>query len=131
MKYLGIDYGTKRVGIALSDMEGLLAYPHSVIAAEKDLHKVVLGIASREQVGTIVIGESHNFSGEPNPIMKKIIIFRDALTQETPLPVVFEPEVLTSQEAKRIQGENDLHDASAAAVMLQSYLDRVRGSTFG
>jgi putative Holliday junction resolvase len=131
MKYLGIDYGTKRVGIALSDREGLMAYPNVVLEANKNLADEVLNITKKEDVEVIVVGESNNFSGKPNPIMKRIHGFCAELSGKTTLSVVFEPEVLTSQEAKHIQGENDLHDASAAAVMLQSYLDRVRGSTFG
>lgn len=131
MKYLGIDYGTKNVGIALSDAEGLLAYPHSVIPAGADLPERVLGLAMKEEVGTIVVGESRDLSGKPNPLMAHIEKFITALKEKTDIPIILFPEVYSSQEAKHIQGENALHDASAAAVVLQSYLDSVRGFSFG
>jgi RNase H-fold protein (predicted Holliday junction resolvase) len=56
--------------------------------------------------------------------MKKITPFKEALEQALGLPVIFHTEVFTSQEAKLIQGENAMHDASAAAIILQSYIDR-------
>jgi putative Holliday junction resolvase len=131
MKYLGVDYGTKRVGIALSDGEGLMAYPHSVLPAGKDLVSTVLSLSQEEGVGRIVVGESNDLSGKPNPLMKDIRAFIRLLEEMSDISVVLYPEVYSSQEAKHIQGENALHDASAAAVVLQSYLDSVRGYDFG
>ncbi len=131
MKYLAVDYGTKRVGIALSDAEGLLAYPHSVLAAGKGLVQEVAELAKKEGIGTIVIGESRDLAGKPNPIMTKISAFSQELKKESTIPIVFENEVLSSQEADHAQGKDHLRDARAAAIILQSYLDRVRGYDFG
>lgn len=124
MKYLGIDYGTKRVGIATSDDEGRMAFPFRVIPNVRTLVDDVAAICAAERIDTIVMGESHNFQNQPNPLMKEIVPFVEELKEHTKLPVVFMPEVLSSQEAMHLQGDNDQNDSSAAAIVLQSYLDR-------
>ncbi len=142
MRYLGIDYGTKRIGLALSDIEGKMAFPYKVILTEDDATAVVTKMCNEEGVGEIVIGESKNFSGEPNPVMKKIEIFKMALEKITGLIVHFEPEFLTSSQAERrgeenadnnrrsgertrqIKVKNDMLDASSATIILQSYIDK-------
>ena len=124
MKYLAIDYGTKRVGIATSDDEGGMAFPFRVIPNTKTLVTDIGEICRSERIGTIVVGESHNFQGKPNPLMRAITPFAEALKKETGLLLVFMNEVFSSQEAARITGDNSENDASAAALVLQSYLDR-------
>jgi putative Holliday junction resolvase len=125
MKYLGIDYGTKRVGIATSDDEGRMAFPFRVISNTRTLVEDVAMICTRERIDTIIMGESHNFQNQPNPLMKEILPFAEALKEHTMLPVVFMSEVLSSQEAMRLQGDNAQNDSSAAAIVLQSYLDKI------
>lgn len=80
-------------------------------------------ITKKENISEIVIGESKNFAGEPNKIMSDINKFKDKLESELNLPVNLEPEFLTSVQAKKFTGENKMHDASAAAIILQSFLD--------
>jgi putative Holliday junction resolvase len=125
MKYLGIDYGTKRVGIATSDDEGRMAFPFRVIPNVRTLVDDVAMICIAERIDTIVMGESHNFQNQPNLLMKEILPFAESLKERTLLPVVFMPEVLSSREAMHLQGDNDQNDASAAAIVLQSYLERI------
>lgn len=124
MKYIGIDYGAKRVGVAVSDENGRLAFPRVVMANTKTFEDEIVALIKKEQVEGIVLGESHDRNNIPNPIMKKIHLFADELRARTLLPVFFVSEAYTSQEAKHIQGENAMHDASAAAIILQSFLDR-------
>jgi len=124
MKYLAIDYGTKRVGIATSDDGGTMAFPLRVIPNSKKLVEDITEICRLERIGTIIMGKSHNFKNEPNPLMRDIIPFAEALKKKTGLPVLFMTEVFSSQEAARVTGENSGNDASAAALVLQSYLDR-------
>ena len=123
MKYLGIDYGAKRIGIALSDPDGRMAFPRVVIDATKDPVTEIAELCKKEGVEKIVVGDSRDFDNKPNAIMKKIMPFSNALLLATGLPVDFILEAYSSQEAKRTQGENELHDASAASIILQSYLD--------
>jgi RNase H-fold protein (predicted Holliday junction resolvase) len=55
--------------------------------------------------------------------MKSVKILKENLENETQLPVHLHPEFMTSLEAERLQGHNDMHDASAAAIILKSYLE--------
>ncbi len=124
MRTLGIDYGDKRVGVAVSDEDGKFAFPLVVLKNTKSLLFEISEIIKDKEVGLVVVGESLNYAGEPNLIMKDIDRFVEELKEETALEVIYEPEFLTSVQAEKIQGKNQMLDASAAALILQSYLDR-------
>ena len=128
MAYLGIDYGSKRVGIAVSDPEGKMAFPVSVIQNDLKLLEEVAKIAREKNVKIIVLGESKDYKGEDNKIMSEIKEFAGQL-KEVGYEVAYEPEFMTSVQASRLQGENELIDASAAAILLQSFLDKQSGKT--
>ena len=130
MRILGIDYGTKRIGIALSDPEEQFALPHKVIknaaydiSSIEDLADEIELVANTSGVQTIVMGESRDYKGEPNAIFPAILDIKKKLESKG-FKVEFELEFMTSQQAERLQGKNDLSDASAAALILQSYLDK-------
>lgn len=125
MRFMGIDYGSKRVGVALSDESNRFALPHSVVPNTKKLVDDLNTIVCENEVTHIVLGESKNFKGEDNKIMKDIRAFKDDIENRIGKPVAWEPEFMTSQHAARAQGEHELLDASAAALILQSYLDRM------
>jgi putative Holliday junction resolvase len=125
MKYLGIDFGSKRVGVAVSDDEGKMAFPHSVILNSKNTLDEIGEIIKKENIDKIVMGESKNFEGEPNKIMTEINKFKKELEDKAGIEVFLEPEFMTSQQAEQIQGKNEMHDASAATIILQSYIDRL------
>ena len=131
MKYLAIDYGTKRVGIATSDDSGRMAFPYSVIPNTSNLVEAVAVLCAKERIEAIVMGDSINYQNQPNPIMKIVHPFATALGERTRLPVHFINEVLSSQEAAHIQGDNAQNDASAAAIILQSYLNKWNPPTSG
>lgn len=122
MRYLGIDYGTRRVGIAISDEAGEFALPFSVLPNDKKLLTAIATICREKNIGAIVVGESKNFSGEDNPVQEKINQFKKELEKATGLPIELEPEFFTSAEAARLQGRNNKLDASAAALILKSFL---------
>lgn len=124
MKLLGIDYGSKRVGIALSDSEGKMAFPHSVLKNDASFLSTLCALIESEGVDEIVIGHSKSKSGEDNPIQAAITELVTDLTLETGLPVHLEPEQYSTQEAVRLQGRTDKTDASAAAIILNSFITR-------
>lgn len=136
MRLLGIDYGTKRVGIALSDEAGQFAMPLSVIensqkpSRENSLSRLVEAIAEiaiKNDVKEIILGESKNYKGEANAILEKSLELKEALENfggTSRFIVHLEPEFMTSAQAEKFQGKNDMLDASAAAIILQSFLDR-------
>lgn len=126
MKYLCIDYGTKRVGIATSDDEGRIAFPFRIIPNTKKLVSDIAILCTAERVSAIVVGDSRNYRNEPNEIMKAVRPFAKELEQTTKLPLFFMNEVLSSREATHMRGDDKDNDASAAAVVLQSFLDKKR-----
>src|SRR6266481_5420961 len=98
MKLMSIDYGSKRVGIASTDDAGEFALPRMVLENNVDLLRKVLDFVEENKIERIIVGESKNLKGEPNPILDEIIKFADTLAEEGQ-DVVFHPEVYTSMEA--------------------------------
>lgn len=129
MRYLGIDYGAKRVGAAFSDEEGRVAFPHAVLQNDKKLIATLASLARERGVSAIIVGDSRDFSGAPNTIAPRIEQFKKEIAAATGLAIHAEPEFWTSAQAARWQGETDKLDASAAAIILQSFLDRENGHT--
>jgi putative Holliday junction resolvase len=119
---MGIDYGTKRIGIALSDEGGKYAMPKAIIMNSGTLMSEIKKIVDENDVGSVVVGESKNYKGEENIVMGQVRIFAKALGDVLQIPIYFHPEILSSAEAERTQGKTPMLDASAAAIILQDYL---------
>lgn len=134
MKCLGIDYGTSRIGIALSDEHGTLAFPKEVIENNSDALARIASIADMESVELIVVGESVDQCGNPNEVMKHIRDFVRTLQPIIDIPITLEQEMFTSLEASRQditrptarkpKSKIIKKDDSAAALILQRYLDK-------
>ena len=136
MRYLGIDYGSKRVGLSLSDEEGSLAFPYKIIPNDLSLSDTIHNICGVEEISAIVIGESYDLSFNPNKIMGSIEDLKKTLEIELDMPVYYEKEFMTTIEArgrggkeinnaKKVSKEKQVPaDASAAALILQRFLDR-------
>lgn len=124
MRLMGIDYGTKRVGIALSDDKGMMAFPHVVLPNDGNLRKAIEKIATTEHVELIVIGHSLGRDGNPNAVHGAVEDFIQDLTLDLGLPIELEPEQYTTQEAIRFQGRTAMTDAAAASIILNSYITR-------
>ncbi|MCX6790548.1 MAG: Holliday junction resolvase RuvX [Candidatus Kaiserbacteria bacterium] len=134
MRYLGIDYGTKKIGLALSDEMGTMGFPHSIVVNTPRLVDELCALIAKENVGAVVIGESRSLSGVDNPIAKDAHELGEQLTSRAGTPVFYESEVFTSVEARRAP-EKEMKsrapkshapvDASAAALILTSYVSRI------
>lgn len=133
-RIMGIDYGAKRVGIALSDDARLYAFAKDIFPNDEKLLDAVVSFAQQEGVSCIVIGESDNPAGGENTIMRRIEIFKRALEVRTTIPVDSVSEAYSSAEARRAletkeksrKNTNVPVDAAAAAIILQTYLDSHR-----
>ena len=123
-RILGIDYGTKRVGVAVSDERRQFALPVSVVLNSETLLTEIEKIATDHETKEIVLGESRDFKGQPNLVFPECLEFKQKL-EARGFNVYFELEFMTSQQAERLQGKNAESDASAAALILQSYLDKL------
>jgi len=130
MRLMAVDYGEKRVGIASTDETGSFALPRAVWPNDKTLVDKILKLKVGEKIEKIIIGESRNLDGSANPIQKEIDRFKSELEKRLPaqaggVEVVFHPEVFTTVEARRLQGQTEMTDASAAALILKSFIDTV------
>lgn len=125
MRILGIDYGSKRVGVAVSDERRHFGIPLSVVANTDELLAEIAKIARDNEAVEIVMGESRDYKNQANAILIDSLEFKKKLEKEG-FTVHLEPEFMTSVHAERFQGKHDKTDASAAALILQSYLDRMR-----
>ncbi len=127
MRYLGIDYGTKKTGLAISDEAGTMGFPKEIVPTNAMLLEYLLALIKKEKIGAIVMGESRSLSGTENPVAVYARALSKELAQHSQLPVFFESETFTTQEARRLPtGERALThkqvDAAAAALILTSYL---------
>lgn len=125
---MGIDYGTKRVGVALSDESGKMAFPHIVLDNDEQLVAKLEELIEEREVGEIVIGHSLARDGQPNPIHEEVTELMGDLTLRVGVPIHLHPEQYSTQEALREQGRNKQTDASAAAIILNSYITSRRGA---
>lgn len=123
MRYLGIDYGTKRIGLALSDENGKVAFPDVVLGNNKEVVTTIAQKIQQKNIKCVVLGESKDLKGEENTVMEKIRTFQKKLESLVDVEVVHEPEFFTSIQAERMSSD-ETSDASAAALILQSYLDK-------
>ena len=122
MRLMALDFGEKRVGLASTDESGEFALPRLTLVNDKTLLEKVIEFKLKEGIEKVVIGESKNLDGTPNAIMSEIRDFKQAL-EEKGIEVVLHPELFTTMEARQIQGQTDFTDASAAALILKSFID--------
>ena len=137
MRFLGIDYGTKKIGLALSDEGGMIAFPQVILPNNNNTLKEIKKICDGSDVGKIILGESLDYAGEPNKILDEIIKFKGEL-EKNGFAVEMEKEFMTSLFARlgpinekpvatprRKEKKVEAVDAKAAALILQRYLDRI------
>ena len=126
MRYLGIDYGKKRVGIAISDLEGWIAFPNTTLEHRgiPGLLKEIRRIVKEDNVSMIIVGFPLGLDGKETLQTEKTRKFAERLEDDVWIPVEFQNEMLTSRMAHQ-SGAKDI-DASSAALILQSYLDKRR-----
>jgi putative Holliday junction resolvase len=139
VRALGIDYGHRRIGLALSDATGLLARPWKTIAREGNPQQVAASLAREvaslaedpEGLSAVVIGLPRRLDGQPGDQTAVVEDLAERLRAAIGVPVVLQDERLTSREAEAqlARRERDwrkrkpLIDAAAAAIILQDYLD--------
>lgn len=124
MRYIGIDYGTKRTGIAISDLAGSFAFPREVFPTTEALAERVAAYAADEHVADIVLGDALTDAGAQNEITPRVDTFARAL-EERGLIVHRVREAWSSAEAMRYAPPHKRHDdAAAAAIILQRFLDK-------
>lgn len=138
MKYMGIDYGTKRIGIAVSDDGGTIAFPRVILGNSPRLFEEILDIIRTESIDGIVVGKSMDTHGERNAIMDDIDVFVEELEKLSGKKIHMEEERFTSHFLKSFDFSKNIEkktsrnrknkpaqaiDAQAAASILQRFLE--------
>jgi len=134
MPVLALDYGTKRIGVALSDATLTLARPLPFLdaASPAKIAPLLKALAAREQVDRVVVGLPRNLDGSYGPAAEAVRAFVAALEKLLPLPIETLDERLSTVQASRqlreaghdSRDQRSRIDSAAAAVILQAYLDR-------
>ena len=135
---MGIDYGAKKIGIALSDTGGIIAFPHSIITNDTHAVSAITDLCMREGVTDIVAGDTRTASGATNKISDALHEFVSKVEHTTGITVMLVSEAGTSGAARvyakegaprgkiqspRAAQSDFMHDARAAALILQRFLD--------
>ena len=134
MRSLGLDIGDRRIGVALSDPEGILASPFTIINRSKDERldiEAIINIINQQQVRQIIVGLPRSMNGSIGRQAEKVEAFVQQLCSYTEVPVEFRDERLTTVSAKRLKQAGNSqktrkkvrYDDIAAALILQGYLD--------
>lgn len=135
MRYLAIDYGAKRTGLAVCDASEAIVSPHSVLHGQKDLAGQINRIVASENIEAIVLGLPLNMDDSEGPQARKVRAFAQQLESQIHIPIHFQDERLSSFGAEQKLEEIGLSkgkkrkrlDALAAAEILQAFLERKAG----
>ena len=133
MRILAVDHGEKRIGLALSDPTATIASPLRVIKHVSRLLDAgqVANLASENEVGLIVIGQSFDEEGNPNLAGRRAARFAEALKEQTNIPIELFDESFSTQDARATRIEMGVSrkkraghmDELAAVMILRSYIE--------
>jgi putative Holliday junction resolvase len=136
--YMGIDFGSKKLGIAFSDASNTLAFPHEVIPMNPVTISHIKELVEIRRVTEIMVGDTRTASGEANEVTALLHEFLGTLTSTVSVPIHTVSESGTSGAARSLPWEgaprgvvasprgkqkDELHDARAAALILQRFLE--------
>lgn len=135
MRYLGLDLGSRTLGIAISDLTGVIATSYKIIRHNEEYNKLVdeiLKIVTEEKISAIVLGLPKNMDNTIGYKGELSISFKKKLEKKIQIPIYLQDERLTTKEAESILIKNDTSrkkrkkviDSLAATIILQSFLDK-------
>ncbi len=131
MRFLGIDYGSRRTGLALSDPLGVTCRPFGILTERDEEHLVskILFTAKEQKVDALVVGLPRPLSGRSNSQVERVLSFAEHLRNDSQIPVRTWDERFTTSLARRSHARLETRDAVAACYMLQNYLDALSNTT--
>ncbi|MEL7061130.1 MAG: Holliday junction resolvase RuvX [Acidobacteriota bacterium] len=129
MRALGVDFGERRIGLAMSDPAGRFALPREAIERTTDRRAVyrLVDLVHAERVEILVLGEPLGPAGEPSEASLRVRRFGAKLARATSRPVLYVDETLTTVAASERLADRDAdarRDAVAAQIILQEAIDR-------
>ena len=123
-KYLGIDWGEKRIGLALGDSEIKLATPYKIVNGIDEIIKII----KEEKIDVVVIGKPLKMQNEKLKMQDEFLDFLVLLKKRLDIPIETVDERLSSKAVDALPGDKKTkagRDAVAAMLILQNYLDRL------
>ncbi len=139
MRHLGLDIGDRKIGVAISDPEQILASPLTTIVRDDDDQAIsaIINLADQYQIMKIIIGLPYSLSGNMGNQAIKVKTFVDKLSQHTKTEIELRDERLSTvaverllmEAGKKSQKRKEQRDAAAAAFILQGYLDSLKASS--
>jgi len=134
MRYLAIDYGKRRTGLAVCDADEMLASPVTVLEGGVDLYAQIVEVLRDYEVEALVVGLPYNMDGSEGPQAKEVRLFARQLEETTKMPVHFQDERLSSFAARDkrpdlkrgVKKKGKPFDALAAAEILEAFLEQKR-----
>jgi RNAse H domain protein, YqgF family len=135
MKYLGLDLGTKTLGLAISDPLGIIATSYKILRHDEDYDSLLPMLKEeieKNHIEALVLGFPKNMNNSVGERGEIALSFKEKLEEEFQLPVYMQDERLTTRQAESLLISNDTSrkkrkkviDSLAATIILQSYLDR-------
>ncbi|MBQ8234847.1 MAG: Holliday junction resolvase RuvX [Bacilli bacterium] len=136
MKYLGLDLGTKTLGIAISDLTHTIATSNKILKMEENNYESLIEpikkIIEEEQIEKIILGFPINMDNTIRKRGEDTLLFKKLLEEKIKLPVILQDERLSTKEAHNYMLEADMSrkkrkqkiDSLAASIILQTYLDK-------
>jgi len=127
MRFLGIDHGESKIGLALGDNEANFSLPYKIIKAD-DFFNSINEILAEEEIDEIVLGLPKNLDNEETAQTGVVYHFLNQLKEQVKLPIHLEDERMTSCLGKKLQNDHQKdEDAFSAALILKSFLKRNYG----
>ena len=136
MRSIGLDIGDKRIGVAISDPEEILASPLTTISRDTDENAInaILELVKEKNVGKIVFGLPYSLDGSIGSQADKVLAFMKSFSDHTDLKILTQDERLSTLAGRRLLTEagtkgkdfKQKRDAAAAAFVLQGYLDSLK-----
>ncbi len=133
---IAIDYGNKKIGLAISSPDHAIAMPHSIIVSYKEQEKLnkIIDFIVKNNVCAIVVGLPVNMNGTNSEQTKIVTNFVDKLAKKTNLPIYLQDERLTSKAADSLlrnmgfnrKQRNERDDMAAASMILETTLESAR-----
>jgi len=135
MRYLGLDLGSRTLGMAVSDSLGMFASSYKIVRHEEEYERLiddVIETVNEKKIEAIVLGLPKNMNNTIGPKGELSFQFKKMLEEKLSIPVYLEDERLTTRQAENILIKNDTSrkkrkkviDSMAATIILQSYLDK-------
>ena len=136
MRYLAVDHGEKRTGLAICDKAETMACPLKVVVGQGELIRQIIKVVDEECIETVVVGLPLNMDSTEGPRAKSVRCFGDRLQEAAQIPVIYYDERLSSFDAEKKLAGLDITrkkkkkhlDAVAAASILEAFLDNKHGN---